>query len=47
MDKEWEKVGEIGVDANGDGSYDVFVKKDSEGRIMEAKVVFISEDEDD
>lgn len=31
----------------GDGGYDVFIKKNKEGRVMEAKVVFIQEDEEE
>ena len=29
----------------GDGTYDVFIKKNEEGRVMEAKVIFIDENE--
>jgi hypothetical protein len=31
----------------GDGTYDVFIKKNKEGRVMEAKVIFIDENEID
>jgi hypothetical protein len=31
----------------GDGTYPVYVRKNSEGRIAEVKIVFIGEDEDD